>query len=84
MPLMKYKTNLRALGILAYAALPQHCDLTMSLNTRSSIGAGLASFQDGRSKMAAMAPIQDGVQTQLRFMTSDDPLTRSVSPRRVS
>ena len=31
---------------------------------KSSIGAGLASFQDGHhsSKMAAMAPIQDGVQ----------------------
>ena len=29
-----------------------------------SIGAGLGSFQDGRhsSKMASMAPIQDGVQ----------------------
>ena len=48
----------------------------------SSIREGLASFQDGRhgSKMAAMAPIQ----AQLRVTTSDDPVTRSVSPRKVS
>ena len=48
----------------------------------SSIGAGLVSFQDGRhsSKMAAMAPIQ----AQMTATTSDDPVTRSVSPRRVS
>ena len=52
----------------------------------SSTEVGLAPFQDGRhsSKMAAMAPIQDGVQTQLRVTTSDDPMTRSVSPRKVS
>ena len=39
-------------------------------------------LQDGRqdSKMAAMAPIQ----AQLRVTTSDDPVTRSVSPRKVS
>ena len=36
--------------------------------------------QDGRSKMAAMAPIQ----TQLRVTTSGDPVTRTVSPRKVS
>ena len=47
---------------------------------RSSIGVGLAPFQDGRSKMAAMAPIQ----AQIRVTTSDDPVTRSVSPRKVS
>ena len=42
--------------------------------------------KDGRhgSKMADMAPIQDDVQAQLRVMTSDDPVTRSVSPRKVS
>ena len=56
----------------------------------SSIGDGIGSFQDGRhgSKMAAMAPrwptpIEDGLQAQLRVTTSDDPVTRSVSPRRV-
>ena len=42
--------------------------------------------KDGRhgSKMAAMAPIQDGVQAQIRVINSDDPVTRSLSPRRVS
>ena len=42
--------------------------------------------QDGRhdSKMAAMAPIQEGVRAQLRVMASDDPVTRLVSPRKVS
>ena len=58
----------------------------------SSIGSVIASMmsqncgQDGRhgSKMATMAPIPDDVQAQIRFMTSDDPVTRSVSPRKVS
>ena len=36
------------------------------------------------AKMAVMTPIQDGVQVQLRVMTSNDPVTHSVSPRRVS
>ena len=67
------------------------------LEGMSSIEAGLEYMtsqnggQDGRhgSKMAAMAqrwptPIQDGVQDQIRVMTSDDPVTRSVSPRKVS
>ena len=44
---------------LRYGKLHEHLIILTS-----SIGAGLASFQDGRysSKMAAMAPIQDGVQ----------------------
>ena len=54
----------------------------------SSIGVLIAPMtsqnggQDGRhgSKMAAMAPIQ----AQLRVTTSDDPVTRTVSPRKVS
>ena len=62
------------------------------LNTLSSIGVLIAPMtsqngdKGGRhgSKMAAMAPIQDGVQDQLRVMTSDEPVTRSVSPRKVS
>ena len=51
-------------------------------NPDSCIRAPLASFQDGRHspKMAAMAPIQ----AQIRVTTSDDPVTRSVSPRKVS
>ena len=64
----------------------------MELKLDSSIGTLLGSMtsqnggQDGRhgSKMTTMAPIQDGVQAQLRVMTSDDPVTRSVSPRKVS
>ena len=60
-----------------------------NFNFISSIGVGIGSFQDGRHgskmaaqdfKMAAMAPIQ----AQLRVTTSDDPVTRSVSPRKVS
>ena len=47
------------------------------ISSRCPIGPSLA-------KMAAMTPIQDGVQVQLRVMTSNDPVTRSVSPRRVS
>ena len=58
----------------------------------SSIGSVIESLtsqngdQDERhgSKMAAKAPIQDGSQVLLRVMTSDDTVTRSVSPRRVS
>ena len=48
----------------------------------SSIRAGLASFQDGRHapKMAARTPRWR--PSQLRVTTSDDPVTRSVSPRR--
>ena len=62
------------------------------LETTSSIGSVIAPMtsqnggQDGShgSKMAAMALIQDGVQAQLRVMTSDDLVTHSVSPRKVS
>ena len=63
--------------------------------TGSSIGPSWAPFQDGRhgSKMATMAQRwppgpKDGrygsVQAQVRVTTSDDPVTRSVSPRKVS
>ena len=43
-------------------------------------GLGSMTSQNGRSKIAAMAPIQ----AQIRVTTSDDPVTRSVSPRKVS
>ena len=50
----------------------------LSINS-SSIGVGLAPFQDGRhsSKMAAMAPIQDGVRRpgDAFGVTSKDELT---------
>ena len=65
-----------------------HCIPNREPITDSSIGAPLAPMtsqnggQDGRhgSKMAVMAPIQ----AQIRVTTSDDPVTRSVSPRKVS
>ena len=45
----------------------------------SSIGVGLAPFQDGRHRF------QDGRHgPKMAATTSDDPVTRSVSPRRVS
>ena len=40
--------------------------------------------QDGRHGSKMAPGLQDGVQAQGRVMTSDDPVTRSVSPRRVS
>ena len=65
-------------------------------NARSSIGVGIASMTS-QAKMATRTPRwppwpQDGVHSsnprwrpsQLRVTTSDDPVTRSVSPRKVS
>ena len=54
-------------------------------NPTSSIGPSLGSIKSQNGGQdAAMAPIQEDVQAQLRVMTSDDPVTRSVSPRKVS